>query len=116
MSLFSRPPFQVTFIAGDDEVRLVMRGELDLSTVGTLTQAVERAEESRPRRIVFDAEKLSFIDASGFKVLLGAARRARQQDATVELVNPTPAIARILRITAIDQTIDVVHRPAPATT
>jgi anti-sigma B factor antagonist len=108
MSLFSRSPFQVSSIEDHDVVRLILQGELDLATVDRLVTAIELAEERRPELLVLDAEHLSFIDASGFKVLLRTARRARKDGRRVHLLNPTRSVRRILRITAIDQTLDVV--------
>jgi anti-sigma B factor antagonist len=109
MPLFSRPLFEVRFVEDHDTIRLVLRGELDIATVPDLVEAVERAEQRRPDLIVLDAEQLSFVDASGFKVLLQTARRAQGEGRRVQLVNPRRGVTRTLRITGIDQTLDVVH-------
>lgn len=108
MPLFSRVPFSVSLVEGQGQIRLVLRGELDIATVQQLVRAVEQAEERRPELLVFDAEQLGFIDASGLKVMLRAARQARRDGRRVELRNPSDPLSRIARITAIDQTIDIV--------
>jgi anti-sigma B factor antagonist len=112
MPLFSRPLFEVRCVEDDDAVRLVLRGELDIATVPELVEALERAERRHPDLMVLDAEQLSFVDASGFKVLLQAARRALRDGRRVQLVNPSRGVTRTLRITGIDQTLDVVCKTA----
>jgi|SRR5947209_4282699 len=113
MSVFSRPPFDITWIENRGEVRLILKGEVDLATVATLAAAIEEAERLRPPTLVLDAADLTFIDASGVRVLVRAARHARRAGRRLTLCNPRPPVARMLAIVGIGDLLDIVEQ-APA--
>ena len=61
----------------DGGVVLEAIGELDLACRGLLEAELHRAETGPARSIVLDLAKLEFIDSSGIRILLNAARRSR---------------------------------------
>ena len=63
-----------------------------------------------------DLAELSFMDVTGLRTILDAARRARRAGSAIVIANPLPHIIRLLELTAIDQTLEVQGRPlAPVT-
>jgi|SRR5947209_1322183 len=114
MSPFSRPPFDVTRIENPGEVRLVLDGEVDIATAPLLAHAIEQAERQRPAMLVLDAARLTFIDASGVRVLVRAARHARRAGRGLTLRNPPPPVARMLGIVGVGDLLDIVVEQAPA--
>jgi anti-anti-sigma factor len=77
-----QPPaesFQVTTEAPDvnGRVRLIAVGELDLATAPLLTAALAEPRAA-DAPVVLDLAGITFMDSSGLKVLVAAARDARE--------------------------------------
>jgi anti-anti-sigma factor len=85
-------------VGADGNVRLSLRGELDLSTAGELRLALERLRSDRVG-VRLDLSRLAFIDSSGIAVLVEAVRanRALQIEDQLE-----PAVRRVFVVTGID--------------
>jgi anti-anti-sigma factor len=64
-----------------------------------------------PGGIVLDLAELTFMDVSGLRAILDAARNARRERRPFVIENPMPHIVRLLELTAIDQTLTVRGRP-----
>jgi anti-anti-sigma factor len=102
-------PFSVTVSKDGDRATLELRGELDMSGTDRLTVALEQAEEPPSGLLVLDLSKLDFIDSTGLEVLLRAARRAHDSGRRLIVARPSRYVRRLLEMTAIDQTLDVVE-------
>jgi anti-sigma B factor antagonist len=85
-----------------------------MSSAPLLAREIEAAETHNPKEIVLDLAELSFMDVTGLRTILDAARRARKVGSAVVIVNPLPHIIRLLELTAIDQTLNVLGRPLAA--
>jgi anti-sigma B factor antagonist len=83
-----------------------VRGEIDIATAPVLRSALTEAAGGDHLgvggvRLTVDFANVSFIDASGLGVLVGAARRARRDGSELVLRNPSPAMMRLLDITKL---------------
>ena len=96
---------------GGPTERLALSGELDMLSAPILERELRAAARRHPRRIVLDLRELTFMDVSGLRAILDAARSARRDGASLAIANPMPHIVRLLELTAIDQTLEVVGRP-----
>jgi anti-anti-sigma factor len=105
------PPFEVSCVETPEHVRLALRGELDMSSAPMLTRELQEVEAHEPREILLDLTELSFMDVTGLRTILDAARRARRAGRAIVIANPLPHILRLLELTAIDQTLEVLGRP-----
>ena len=76
-------------------------GEMDVYTAPQFRQRLVEVLTQGKSRIVVDLEGLEFIDSTGLGVLVGALKRARNQDGDIELVLTKPAIARVFEITGL---------------
>jgi anti-anti-sigma factor len=83
---------------------VVLAGELDTSNAGSLQRTVASLTSARPDRIVFDVSGLRFMDSAGIAVLIGAAAQVE----TVELRNPSPIVRRVVEITGLAGTLQIV--------
>ena len=92
-------------IGPDGEV--VVRGEIDIAG-GPVLDAAILEREPTAAEVVIDLGNVSFIDSSGLRSLLGAARRARARDGRVVLRNVGPEIARLLEITGTTEQFVIV--------
>ena len=56
---------------------------------------------------VLDLTRLAFMDVSGMRVLLDAARRAKRAGGALVVFNPPPPIRRLFALTAVDRTLQI---------
>jgi anti-sigma B factor antagonist len=92
-------------------VRLMLSGELDISTATCLELELQAAEARRPPVLVLDLAQLRFMGVSGLRSILDAARRARREGRHFVVTNPVPHIYRLFELTAIDQSLEVLQDP-----
>jgi len=112
MSALFAPPFSVTQLDAAHDW-LIAVGEIDLNTAQTLSVAIELAEQRAPPRLTVDLSGVTFIDVSGLRVLLQAARRARTDGRRFAVARPSHQVARLLELTAISQSLDVSDAASP---
>jgi anti-sigma B factor antagonist len=104
----AHPTVEVTLRQEADSVRLLVSGDLDRGSAWALTAAVIQAEVTQAPRLVVDLQQLQFIDAGGLRAITDAARRARRHGRGFAVANPSAPVGRLLRLTGLDQTLDVV--------
>jgi anti-anti-sigma factor len=88
---------------------LIVRGELDLATVGTLCAKIARLREDGARAVaVIDLGDLSFCDSTGLRGLIGEARETEISGGRVRLVAPRRSIVRrLFDVCGMDQMMSV---------
>ncbi|MEU8194947.1 STAS domain-containing protein [Microbispora amethystogenes] len=85
---------------------ITVGGEIDLANSDLLARYVGRVR--RPGdTVVFDLTGVSFMDCSGLRVLISAARHADDDDAGVRLAGVRGAPARLLRIVRLHPLLPV---------
>jgi anti-anti-sigma factor len=104
----------VTILEVDSEerdglVRVALRGELDLSTVGKLQEELRRVEEGGPSLMVLDLSKLSFLDSTGLRCVITASERAREDGRRFVVVKGPDAVHRVFAITRLDERLEIVE-------
>jgi anti-anti-sigma factor len=102
-------PFSVTVTTNGDRATVSLCGELDMSGVDRARTAIEQAEAGSPKLLVLDLSQLDFIDSTGLEVVLRAARRAHDDGRRLIVQRPSRYVRRLLAMTAIDQSLDVVE-------
>jgi anti-anti-sigma factor len=96
---------------GEGQVRVILTGELDLSTADRVEQELEQVEADGPELITLDLRGLKFLDSTGLRVVLSADGRARKDDRRLEVVPGPPAVHRVFRIALLDRRITFVDPP-----
>ena len=94
-------PLEIT--ATDDG--LSVAGEIDAHTAPGLAEAIDGCEQ---QHIVIDMSAIEFVDSSGLRVLIEAHQKARAEDRSVQLANPSTAVSRLLEISGIDHYLNVL--------
>jgi anti-sigma B factor antagonist len=97
----------------DDGTLLVLRlgGELDLSTVPAVLEALDRHRTGR-RALVIDLSGLDFMDSSGLALIV---RLHQRRDGTaVAFVAPGERVGRLLDMTGVRSTLTWVEDPREA--
>jgi anti-anti-sigma factor len=100
--------FDVTTTDRPDGVLVALAGELDLASAAKLEDELKHIEALRPELIVLDLQALSFMDSSGLRALLAADSRAREDGRRLVLVRGDERVQRVLRITRLDERLEIV--------
>ena len=93
------PGFTVTMTG--ETATVVLRGELDVTSEDFLTDRLARVREARPRRLVFDAAQLTFIDCASARLIAGTDGWLPPGVKPV-ITHPAPAVRRVLQASGLD--------------
>lgn len=94
-----------TRVEGDDAV-LAVHGEIDLTSCGQLREHIDAVDLDTTHNVVVDLTQVGFIDSTGLSVLVGAARRARENGRGFGVV-AEGHLRELLHITGLDTVMDV---------
>jgi anti-sigma B factor antagonist len=78
-----------------------LRGSLDIITAPSVRAALVEAAGAGKHDLVVDLTRVEFLDSTGLGALIGAHRRALENDGTVKLAVGDGPIARLLNITGL---------------
>jgi anti-anti-sigma factor len=100
---------EVETVEGDGLVRLVLQGELDLSTVSKVEEELRRAEAGEPKVLALDLSQLTFLDSTGLRLIVTADQRAREQGRRLAVVKGPDPVQRVFAITRLDERLEMVE-------
>jgi anti-sigma B factor antagonist len=80
-----------------------LEGELDIATTPALRERLLSVVGPGVRLLVIDLSGVSFCDVSTLAVLVATQHRARGLGITVRLAAPRSQMAKLLRVTGLDQ-------------
>ncbi len=89
-------------------VVVTVAGEVDIATVARLRERLS-ALAAGGVPLVADLDQVSFIDATGLGALVGAAREAAAQGASLYVVCARPQTRRLFRVTGLDRQIPLAR-------
>lgn len=89
---------------------LELAGELDLATAPGLAKAI--ADASGSGHVLVDLSRLVFIDSSGLRVLLDAARSAQSDGWRLELRRGPETVQRVFTLSSTERLLPFVDAPA----
>jgi len=95
----------------DGHAVAVIRGELDAATADHAYDYVRRVIDRSHGPVGIDLAELTFCDARGLRMLVGAAVHARKAARQLSLVAPRPAIVKIMHITGVDANFPELRQP-----
>ncbi|HET6456148.1 MAG TPA: STAS domain-containing protein [Armatimonadota bacterium] len=81
------------------------RGECDLITSRRLKDVAESLITTGQCRIVFDLRDMSYIDSSGFRVLLEAKNGVARKGGNIALVSLTAPVERVFNLLRLGELI-----------
>lgn len=87
------PPFHVVEVAG----------EIDVYTAPRLREVVVGAIDAGHTRLVIDIESVAFLDSTGLGVLVGALKRVRAENGSLDIICTSDRLLRIFAITGLDK-------------
>ncbi|MFI0411743.1 STAS domain-containing protein [Actinomadura sp. 3N508] len=83
--------------------RMLITGELDMASAPAFTARLARVIGDRGPDVVVDVSSLTFCDARGLAAFVAADELAHRRGGAVTLAGIRPQLAKILRITGLDQ-------------
>jgi anti-sigma B factor antagonist len=92
----------------DGLVHVALVGELDLSTVAKVQEALRKVEAGSPPTMVVDLSKLTFLDSTGLRCIVTADERARDEGRRVVIVRGPDAVHRVFTITRLAERLEMV--------
>ena len=100
----------VVDVTRDDGVtRIVLQGDVDISTVGHLRSFVESECGGSARKVVIDLAAVEFVDSHGLHLFAETHRRLTGEDRVLAFVRPPDAVWRSFVITGLDGVFVVEH-------
>jgi anti-anti-sigma factor len=88
-----------------------LHGEMDLAAADLLAKVLDNQLAAGRRFVRLDLSRLEFLDGAGLDVLINAHDRLLAARGMLTLTGLAPRIARLLRITHLDQALYVADRP-----
>jgi anti-sigma B factor antagonist len=90
-------------LCADGRAVIALRGELDLATVDCVVRYVSDVIDRHDGPVSADLHGVAFCDACGLGALIRIAAYAERAGRRLELLRPSRALTRIMRITGVDQ-------------
>ena len=88
------------------EARLAAEGEIDLSTVGELREAVLRAADGA-ERVLLDLTRLDFIDTTGLGCLLELRSTLQARGTLFQLAADDGPVRQVVDVTGLGHLLEV---------
>jgi stage II sporulation protein AA (anti-sigma F factor antagonist) len=89
----------------DDAALVTVKGFLDVDTATELHHHLANQVHHGRRHLLLDLSAVPFMDSSGINIILKAYKETRQVEGSVRLIDPAPAVQRILDLTGVSLTV-----------
>ncbi len=82
---------------------MVLKGEIDIYTAAEFKKQLYDVIDNDSGDLYIDCNELQYMDSTGLGVLIGALKRAKEQDRNIYLTNLRPNIRKLFSITGLDK-------------
>lgn len=96
-------PMTVTTSSIEPYELISVGGEVDVYTAPKLREAIAAAVDAGRARLIVDVQNVAFLDSTGLGVLVGALKRVRGEDGSLDIVCTQERILKIFEITGLDK-------------
>ncbi len=86
----------------DKNVTLFISGDLDIQTAPQLKRFITRMLHESSGNLKLDLSRLSYLDSSGYGVLVDATRRSRKGELRMNLTNMPPWVTDFFDLSFIE--------------
>ncbi len=91
---------------GDDGITIVrMDGRLDLLAAAEVKQQLAELIASGHRRLIFDLDRVSFVDSSGLGALISGLKAARQAGGDLRIARANQQVRTLLNLTMLERVL-----------
>ena len=103
---------EVSVAAGASGPVLVLAGEADVTSITRLDEVLTARISGQAVQLTTDATNLRYADSVSVTTLVMAAMEVRTRNGSVTLLNPQPAVARILDVLRAGEMFCIRRRAA----
>jgi stage II sporulation protein AA (anti-sigma F factor antagonist) len=108
-------PLSIDVTMPREDVALInVKGFLDVDTATELHHHLANQMHHGRQHLLLDLSSVPFMDSSGINIILRAYRETRQVGGSVGLIDPAPAVQRILDLTGVSLTVPSFRTAAEA--
>ena len=86
---------------------IAVTGSIDALNAGELTHLLSERIAGGQSRLVLDLEKMDFMSSAGLRLLLQAAKDARQKGGDLRLSGASPALEKMLKLSGFTSILKV---------
>jgi len=97
-----------------DHVLLTVGGRLDAVTAAEFNQAVSKAQEKAPARLLVDLSGLEFISSAGLRGILNLAKNCQKEGRLLAFCGLEPMVADVFKISGFLSILKVFPDQAAA--
>jgi len=95
-------------VMNDARATVTMHGELDLATAPDVEERATLLLRRQPiDRLTFDMAGVPIVDSAGLAALVRISQRAHAVGCTLELINVSPFVRRVLDVTGLADVLNV---------
>jgi anti-anti-sigma factor len=102
----SHHPLTIEIRPDAASVTLLLEGELDLASVGTLRACLEQLD-SQFSEISVDMAGLEFLDSTGLAALVTTQQHLGERGGRLLVRNPQGHVRRVLEVSGVDRVLSV---------
>lgn len=100
-------PLTITSDRFDGGIGLALVGEIDLARSPDLRLRLREEVDAKPKRIVIDLTKVTYMDSSGVATLVEALQRAKASGTRLLLCGLQPKVRSIFTISRLDTVFEI---------
>lgn len=98
------------YIQKDKLLLLQITEEIDHHT----TEEIRRKSDYEitrymPRKVIFDFNKVTFMDSAGIGMLIGRYKVAKMLGSTIEMINVKPSIKKVFEMSGVLKIVPIVN-------
>ncbi|MFJ8109357.1 STAS domain-containing protein [Streptomyces sp. NPDC096132] len=107
MSTAQNPLSVEVDVVREDIALVTVEGHLDLDTATEFQAQLANQLHHGRRHFLLDLSAVPFMDSSGMNIILRVYQEARGLPGSVHVIDPTPAVRRVLDLTGVSLTVPV---------
>lgn len=87
-----------------------LKGEFDMLKAEKIRRQIdERLQDDQVSNLVFNLEKVSFVDSSGLGVIIGRYKKVKEKDGNMYIVGAQPVVKKILVLSGINKLVPLLR-------
>jgi anti-sigma B factor antagonist len=99
--------FSISMSRANGKLLVQLEGEFDLASAPQLEVTLREAIENRDgHQICLDLSAVTFVDCSGWRPVISAARSLADDGAHLEILDPSPSVKRLVGLIGFLSSLD----------
>jgi anti-sigma B factor antagonist len=92
-----------------------VQGEIDVYTSPRVKETINELIEKENYNLIINLEEVRYIDSTGLGVLIGALKKVREHNGSINLICTNPQIKKIFNITGLVKIFGIFKNEEEAT-